>query len=137
MKKSWMIFKAAWQKSVEYRVDFFAHMIRGFIGLIVMVFIFRAVFKEQSNFFGYTFSSMFTYLVMARVFHFASRGNTARLMADEIKNGQFSVYLLKPMSYLRYWLSLFCADRLFEMIIRFSFIFLFLIFFPISFIFLR
>lgn len=125
-----MIFRVAWQRSVEYRVDFLVHLIRGLIGLAVMLLIFRSIFAQQSNFLGYTFSSMFTYLIMARVFHFAGRGNTARDIAQEIKEGQFSVYLLKPINYLRYWLSVFCADRLFEMIIRFSLIFVFLIFFP-------
>ena len=125
-----MIFRVAWQRSVEYRVDFFVHLIRGLIGLMVMLLIFRSVFTQQPNFLGYSFSSMFTYLIMARVFHFTGRGNTARDIAQEIKEGQLSVYLLKPISYLRYWLSVFCADRLFEMIIRFSLIFVFLIFFP-------
>lgn len=130
MRKYWAIFKVNWQNSVEYRGEFLAHLVRGIITLVVMVFIFRAIFKQTDNFAGYTFPSIFTYLVMVRILHFATRGNTARLIADEIKEGRLSIYLLKPVGYLKYWFSSFFADRLFELGVRFSLIFIFLFLFP-------
>jgi len=60
MKKYWSVFKINWQNSLEYRVEFFAHMVRGLINLAVLILIWGAVFKQVNNFGGYTFSSMVT-----------------------------------------------------------------------------
>lgn len=130
MRKYWAIFKASWQNNVEYRADFLAHMILGLISLAVTAFIFKAVFNQTVNFGGYTFSSMFTYLVMTKVLHFTTRGNTARYIADEIKEGKLSLYLIKPIDYLKNWASLFLADRFFEVSVRFSLIIVFFLFLP-------
>ena len=129
MRKSWTIFKVSWQNSIEYRADFLAHLVLGLISLVVMTLIFRAVFSQGGTFAGYSFSTMFSYLVMTKILHFSTRGNTSRYIGDEIKEGKLSIFLIKPISYLKYWLSLFLADRLFEILIRFSFLTLFFIFF--------
>lgn len=129
MRKYWTIFKISWQNSIEYRADFFAHVALGLISLAVTTLIFKAVFSQVQNLAGYTFSTMFSYLVMTKILHFSTRGNTSRYIGDEIKEGKLSMYLVKPISYLRYWLASFLADRLFEIVIRFSFLILFFIFF--------
>lgn len=129
MGKYWAILKVSWQNSVEYRFDFIAHMVLGLISLVVTLFIFKAVFSQTDNFAGYTFPSMFTYLVMTKILHFTTRGNTARYIAREIKEGSLSAILLKPISYLRYWFCLFLADRAFEVLIRFLLLGLFFLFF--------
>ncbi|HUV71644.1 MAG TPA: ABC-2 family transporter protein [Clostridia bacterium] len=129
MGRYWTIFKISWQNSIEYRFDFVAHMVLGLISLMVTLFIFKAVFSQTDNFSGYTFSSMFTYLVMTKVLHFSTRGNTARYIASEIKEGKLSMYLIRPIGYLRYWLSLFLADRFFEIFVRFLLLIIFFLFF--------
>ncbi len=131
MAKYFQFFKASWQKSVEYRFDFFAHLLRGIITLAVMLFIFKAVFKETNDFKGYTFASMFTYLVMTKILHFTTRGNTARDIGNEIKDGTISIYLIKPLSYLKTWFSFFLANRLFEVLIRIGLAIVFFFFFPL------
>jgi len=130
MGKYWAVFKITWQNSLEYRVEFLTHMIRGIITLVILIFIWSAIFKQTPNFGNYTFSSMLTYLVMVQFLHFATRGNIGRLTADEIKEGKLSIYLLKPISYLKMWFSSFWADRFFEFFIRFLIIFTFLFLLP-------
>lgn len=118
MKKYLAIFKVNWQKSFEYRADFIGHLGMGIITFIVMYFIWTAVFKSVTIFNGYTFSSMMTYVMMTKFLHFVQRGNIGRDIANEIKDGRVSVYLLKPVSYIKWWFSIFLADRSFEFIIR-------------------
>lgn len=130
MRKYWAIFKLNWQNSVEYRVDFFGHLLTSTLSLLATLFIFRAIFKQTSNFGGYTFPLIFTYLVMTKFLHFATRGNTSRYIADEIKTGQLSTGLIKPINYIKYWFSLFLADRFFEIVIRAILIVAFILFFP-------
>lgn len=135
MRKYWLIFKTNLEKSLEYRAELFAHLIMGAFTLVIMIFIFKAVFKQTDNFAGYTFSSMLTYLVMVRVLHVTNRWNTSRLIGDEIKEGSLSMYLTRPVSYLRYWFSLFLADRFFEFLVRSSLILAFLVLVPTLFTF--
>lgn len=120
MKKYWTVFRITWQNSLEYRADFFGHMIRGLIYLVVLILIWRAVFSRVINFGGYTLPAMLTYLVMAKFLHFTTRGNLTRMIAREIKEGDLSSYLIKPAGYLKIWFSSFWAERFFEALIRLS-----------------
>ena len=132
MRKYWAIFQLAWQNSFEYRLEFFSHILLGLIQLAVLFFIWKAIFKQVNNFSGYTFSSMVTYLVMVQFLHFVNRQNTSRQIAEEIKNGDLSIFLLKPLNYLKYWFFSFLASRFFECLIRLSIITIFLILFSSS-----
>lgn len=130
MRKYWAIFKISWQNAIEYRVEFLGHMMLGLISLLVMYFIWSAVFKNRQYFGNYTFSSMMTYMILVRFFHFVKRGNVGRQIAEEIKEGRLSIYLIKPISYLRWWLASFLAGRFFEAILRILMLFVFLFLFP-------
>ncbi|HUW24416.1 MAG TPA: ABC-2 family transporter protein [Patescibacteria group bacterium] len=130
MGKYWAIFKINWEKSFEYRADFIGHLGMGIITFIVMFFIWKAVFSGRDNFNGYTFSSMMTYVLMTKFLHFTQRQNIGRQMAWEIKEGRMSLYLLKPTSYLKWWLSIFLADRSFEFFIRLGMIIIFFLLLP-------
>lgn len=133
MAKYWAVFKIHLQEVFEYRMEFLGHMMLGLISLLIMYFIWLAVFKDRQYFGSYTFSSMMTYLVMVRFLHFVKRSSVGRRMADEIKEGGLSDYLLRPVSYLRWQLSSFLAERFFELILRVLMLFVFLYFFPRTF----
>lgn len=130
MHKYWAIFRINWQKSVEYRADFIGHLGMGIISFVVMYFIWSAVFKGRNSFGGYTFSTMMTYVLMTKFLHFVSRHNIGRMIADEIKEGKISMYLIKPVNYLRWWFSIFLADRSFEFFVRLSMLVIFFLFLP-------
>ncbi len=130
MRKYWAIFRINWQKSVEYRADFIGHLGMGIISFVVMYFIWSAVFRGRETFGGYTFSSMMTYVLMTKFLHFIQRQNVGRLIADEIKEGKMSMYLIKPVNYLRWWFSIFLADRSFEFLIRLTMLLAFFVLLP-------
>jgi len=130
MNKYWAVFKINWQKSFEYRADFTGHIGMGVITFVVMYFVWSAVFKNQTYFRGYTFSAMMTYVLLTKFLHFTSRGNIGRQMANEIKEGGLSAYLIKPVSYLRWWFSAFLADRSFEFLVRLGMIIIFFFVLP-------
>jgi len=92
MRKYWAVFKITWQNNLEYRVQFLSSVVSSAISLVILVFIWSAVFRRVPDFGGYTLSSMLTYLVMVKFLHFARRGNISRLIADEIKEGKVSIY---------------------------------------------
>lgn len=114
----------------EYRADFVGHTMMSVISLLVMYFIWSAIFRERVLFKGYTFQGMLTYVLITRFLHFVQRGNIAREIAAEIKDGRLSVYLIKPLSYLKWWFSVFLANRFFEFWVRLAFVALFFIVMP-------
>ncbi len=130
MRKYWAVFKIGWQTSFEYRIDFLGHMMMGLISLLVMYFVWSSIFQGRTYFGSYTFSSMMTYLVLVRFLHFVKRGDIGRLIANEIKEGNLSAYLVKPMSYIKYWWAIFWSDRVFEFFLRILMLFVFIGLFP-------
>lgn len=129
MKKYFSIFKIGWQKVIEYRSHMIGHVILGVISFFAMFFIWGAVFKDRQFFGVYTFSSMMSYVLMVRFLHFANRGNIGREIGLEIKNGSLSVYLLKPISYLKWWFFVFLSERIYEILLRGGMVFVFIVFF--------
>lgn len=129
MSKYWSIFKIGWQKVVEYRSQMLGHMILGIISFFALYFIWGAVFADRQTFGGYTFSAMMSYVLMARFLHFANRGNVGREIGNEIKNGSLSIYLMKPISYLKWWFVILLSERIYEMFLRGSITFLLIIVF--------
>lgn len=130
MRKYWAVFKVTWQYNFEYRFEVLSHLILGLMSFFVLLFVWTAIFKQKPNFNGYTLSKMITYLVMVKVLHFLTRGNTSRVIATEIKEGKLSIYLLKPISYLKFWFSSFLADRSFEILVRSLLMIVFLLVLP-------
>jgi len=128
--KYWVVFKLGWQNSFEYRADFLGHMMVGLISLLVMYFVWSSIFRNRTNFGNYTFSSMMTYMVLVRFLHFVKRGDIGKLIAEEIKEGSLSAYLVKPISYIKWWWAIFWADRVFEFFLRILMLFVFIGLFP-------
>jgi ABC-2 type transport system permease protein len=130
MRKYWLVFRTHFQLFFEYRADFIGHAVMGIITLGVMYFIWSAIYQDREIFKGYSFQAMLTYVLIARFLHFVQRGNIAREMATEIKEGRLSMYLLKPVNYLRWWFSVFLANRFFDFLTRLIIIASFLLLLP-------
>lgn len=130
MSKYLQVFRIAWQRNFEYRSNAIGHMVLGIIAVIVPLLVFRYAFSQGAVFGDYTYSSIFTYLIMTKFMHFASRGNITRKIAVEIKDGSFSNYLLKPVSYRKYWLAYTLSDRSFEICTRILMLVVFIFIFP-------
>jgi len=116
-------------------MEFIAHMGLGLIELVVMYFVWSAVFRGRNYFGNYTFSSMITYLIMVRFLHFIRRSGSLKQIADDIKEGKISSYLIKPTNYLKWNFSTFLAERIFESILRILMLFSLIFFFPNLFVF--
>lgn len=134
MRKYWAIFRITWQNVFEYRVEFFGHAIANLIILLVMYYIWLSVFKNRTYFGDYTFSSLMTYLLVGKFLHFVNRQNVSRSVAEEIKNGDLSIYLVKPVSYPRWQVARFLSLRIFDGLLNLLLFLLIFSFFPDIFI---
>jgi ABC-2 type transport system permease protein len=104
------------QNTLVYRVNFLFRAVFGFIPLLGTIFLWRAVYagkEEGSTIAAYGLSGMISYYLMVTIVDALTAVNEDDWqIAGDIKDGNISQFLLKPVDYLFYRLSLFAAGRL-------------------------
>ncbi|MDF1497036.1 MAG: ABC-2 family transporter protein [Patescibacteria group bacterium] len=115
LAKYFIAFKNVLQSEIEFRAN---TLIRFFISLITLVSIFylwNDVFSARAEIAGYTKEQIITYYILI-TFILASV-ITFSPVADNIRNGELSMYITRPISYIwyQYWLAL--AQRFMRVLI--------------------
>lgn len=104
------------QNTLVYRSNFLVRAAFGLVPLAGTLYLWRAIYGSRSadsliN--GYTLAQMLSYyLVLTLVDAFTAVAEDDWQIAADIKDGQVSQFLLKPIDYLQYRLSLYAAGRL-------------------------
>ena len=113
MRKYWHVINIGIQNTLVYRVNFFFRALFGLIPLMAVISLWRAVYAgKQTDVAGYTLSQMISYyLVVTIVDLFTAVSEDDWQIAADIKDGNISQFLLKPIDYLTYRLCLFGAGR--------------------------
>lgn len=117
MTKYWSVFGIGIQNNLAYRVNFLARSLFGLIPVLAMVYLWRTIFEGQgggaATVAGYSLAQMISYYLIAQLVDALTAVNEDDWqIASDIKDGVISQFLLKPVDYLRYRLSLFLAGRL-------------------------
>ena len=106
MQKYLQVFKISFQQEFVYRVNFIMWWVRNVLQIFIVFFLWDAVFSDPERVvFGYDRSKILTYvfgLLLVRAFVLSAR---AVEVAGEISTGDLSNYLIKPVSYFKYWLT--------------------------------
>ncbi|MCX6705947.1 MAG: ABC-2 family transporter protein [Candidatus Woesebacteria bacterium] len=104
MKKYLQIFKLSFQQEFAYRLNFVMWRVRNILQIILTFFLWSSVFKNpETSVFGYNQEKILTYvfgILILRAIVFSAR---AVDVAGEISNGDITNFLLKPISYFKYW----------------------------------
>ncbi len=116
MKKYWHIINIGIQNTLVYRVNFFLRSAFGLIPLLATIYLWRAIYEGKesgSDVAGYTLAGMISYYLLVTLVDMvtAVTEDDWQIAAD-IKDGNISQFLLKPIDYLIYRLCLFGAGRL-------------------------
>lgn len=116
MKKYWHVINIGMQNNLAYRVNFLARTLFGFIPLMAMLYLWRTIFasKDESGgvIAGYTLAEMLSYYLIVQIVDALTAVNDDDwAIASDIKDGNISQFLLKPLNYLWYRLCLFVAGR--------------------------
>jgi ABC-2 type transport system permease protein len=116
MKKYWHVINIGVQNNLTYRFNFLARTLFGFIPLIAMLFLWRTIYagKGPTSVIGtYTLAEMISYYLLATLVDALTAVNEDDWqIAADIKDGNISQFLLKPIDYLVYRLCLFFSGRL-------------------------
>src|SRR5713226_9140921 len=115
MNKYWHVIGIGIQNNLTYRFNFLARTVFGLIPLIAVIFVWRKIYedKEPGSMVGaYTLAQMISYYLLTSVVDALTAVNEDDWqIAADIKDGNISQFLLKPIDYLVYRLCLFLSGR--------------------------
>jgi len=119
MKKYWHVISIGIQNTLTYRVNFLFRALFGLIPLFATISLWRTIFEgKESTVAGYTLGSMVSYYLIVTIVDALTAVNEDDWqIATDIKDGNISQFLLKPIDYLTYRLCLFGAGRMVYMVV--------------------
>src|SRR5256885_15309258 len=116
MKKYWHVINIGIQNNLTYRFNFLARTVFGLIPLIAVLYVWRTIYagKGSGSMVGsYSLPEMVSYYLLATIVDALTAVNEDDWqIAADIKDGNISQFLLKPIDYLWYRLCLFLSGRL-------------------------
>src|SRR5512137_12904 len=116
MKKYWHVINVGIQNHLTYRFNFLARAIFGLVPLIAMLYVWRTIYAGKSpgaTVAAYSLAQMISYYLLITVVDALTAVNEDDWqIAADIKDGNISQFLLKPIDYLWYRLCLFFSGRL-------------------------
>lgn len=106
MRKYWSIFRISFQQEFAYRLNFVLWRVRNVFQILLTYFLWSTVFAgSDTQLFGYDRAKILTYvfgIMIVRALVFSAR---AMDVSFDIARGDLSNYLLKPISYFKYWFT--------------------------------
>ena len=116
MKKYWHVINIGIQNNLTYRFNFLARTLFGLIPLIAVLYVWRTIYTGNgtgSMVATYTLAQMTSYYLLAALVDALTAVNDDDWqIAADIKDGNISQFLVKPIDYLWYRLCLFLSGRL-------------------------
>src|SRR5712671_951812 len=115
VKKYWHVINIGLQNNLTYRFNFLARTVFGLIPLIAILYLWRTIYagKGTGSLVGsYTLAQMISYYLLVTIVDALTAVNEDDWqIAGDIKDGNISQFLLKPIDYLAYRLCLFFSGR--------------------------
>jgi ABC-2 type transport system permease protein len=116
LKKYWHVIGIGIQNNLTYRFNYLTRTLFSFIPLFAMLSLWRTIYSKNDPghaLSGYTEAQMiFYYLMVAIVDVMTAVNEDDWQIAADIREGNISQFLLKPVDYLWYRLCLFFSGRL-------------------------
>jgi ABC-2 type transport system permease protein len=115
VRKYWHVVNIGIQNSLAYRVNFLFRAVFGFVPLLATIFLWRAIYAGKhtnTNLPDYTLVQMTSYYLFVTIVDaFTAVNEDDWQIAADIKDGNISQFLLKPIDYLWYRFCLFVSGR--------------------------
>jgi len=118
MKKYRHVLNIGIQNSLTYRFNFLARSLFGLLPLMAMIYVWRTIYhgnaasKGSTMVGAYTYAEMVSYYLLTTIVDALTAVNEDDWqIAADIKDGNISQFLLKPIDYLWYRFCLFLSGR--------------------------
>lgn len=104
MKKYYETAKIMFKTQIAYRFDIITSMIFTISKILLAYVLWGAIFGKQSVISGFTFNSMLSYYIISSFLtQLDQSSGTGWQISEEIRNGRFSKYIIKPVGVFRYF----------------------------------
>ena len=114
MRTYWHLLNVGIQNTLVYRANFFSRALFNLVPLIAAMSLWRAIFAGKTGeIAGYTLAQMLSYyLLVTMVEAVTAVTEDEWQIAADIKDGNISQFLTRPIDYLHYRLCLFVSGRI-------------------------
>ena len=116
MRKYWHVINIGIQNNLTYRFNFLARALFGLIPLVAILYVWRTIYGGKgidATVGSYVLAEMISYYLLAAVVDALTAVNEDDWqIAADIKDGNISQFLMKPIDYLSYRLCLFVSGRI-------------------------
>ena len=104
MIKYWEVFKTEFKVSITYRMDVLISALFSAFKIVLIYLLWSAVYSENQVIEGMNLQDMITYYLIGSIISPITQGTGLLYdFADEVRNGQYSKYMVRPMSPLYYF----------------------------------
>src|SRR5258708_7236926 len=111
MKKYFLIARDMWDEMLTYRLNMIMWRVRVVLNILVMYFLWSAILPVNKTLFGYSQSLMLTYIFATSLIAPLVLASRSSAEGDEIKSGDLSNFLLRPINYFYYWFAKDAGDK--------------------------
>lgn len=112
MRKYFQIIKSTWEEYMTYRLNFVLWRVRWVLQRLVVYFLWWAIFSGREEFFGYSQAMILTYVLLTSIVGSVVLSTMTVEIGNSINRGDLSNFLIRPMSFLRYYIARDAGDKL-------------------------
>src|SRR5512139_1759758 len=116
MKKYWHVLNVGIQNNLTYRFNFLARAVFGLIPLVAMLYVWQKIYEGKgagTTVGEYSLAGMISYYLLVTVVDALTAVNEDDWqIAADIKDGNISQFVLKPIDYLTYRVCLYLSGRI-------------------------
>lgn len=106
MNKYLQVFKITFAQEFAYRINFIMWRVRNVLQIFLVFFLWDTVFAQPGRVvFGYDRAKILTYVFAILIVRALVMAARTQDVAGEISSGELSNFLLKPISYFKYYLT--------------------------------
>jgi ABC-2 type transport system permease protein len=106
MNKYLQIFKISFQEEFAYKINFIMWRVRNAFQIIITFFLWNTIFSNPGQvIFGYDRARILTYVFALMIVRALVLSARAVDVSSDVAEGNLSNYLVKPISYFKYWFT--------------------------------
>ena len=114
MRKYWTVFWVNWQNALQYRGPTFISVLGNILRIGVLLYLWNAIYQSDGRLGNYSLPDLITYYLLQLIISSVVLSYVSWEIVDQIREGTFSNFLIRPVNYLHYWFTLNLSWKLFE-----------------------
>lgn len=104
MKKYFVLINVFWQRSLAYRFTVLAYRVGEVFEVLILVFMWSAIYADAATIRGFTLREMLTYVLIGNLFNMVVRSWAHQSVSRQIQEGTLSNFLVQPVNYFHYFI---------------------------------